>query len=163
MQQSVGSRKRQAPGTSPLAQQQSMTPQNSYYQQPVPENTADFNNANFDFSTSFADSSFAPPALDENNQFAATFDSAQPQTLTASAPSTDLVRRAKNQQLATAGGGNQISGAHQEGWNGTGYNNMTGNGQEESETELEAKVALAKREASGKRKQIPPFVMKLSR
>lgn len=162
MQQSVGSRKRQAPGTSPLAQQQSMTPQNSYYQQPVPENTADFNNANFDFSTSFADSSFAPPALDESNQFAATFDSAQPQTLTASAPSTDLVRRAKN-QLATAGGGNQISGAHQEGWNGTGYNNMTGNGQEESETELEAKVALAKREASGKRKQIPPFVMKLSR
>ena len=34
---------------------------------------------------------------------------------------------------------------------------------EEDEEDLETKVALAKRDAQGKRKQIPPFVQKLSR
>ena len=126
----------------------------------MPENTADFTNTNFDFSNGFADPTFAPQAFDENNQFAANFNNAQPQTFATPAQSTDLVRRARNQQLATGGAGNQVGSGQQEGY---GFGNMTGSVQEESETELEAKVALAKREASGKRKQIPPFVMKLSR
>lgn len=144
MQQSVESRKR------PAVQQQPMTPQSAcYQQQAMPDNTADFNNTNFDFSNSFADPTFAPQAFDEHNQFAATFHNAPAQ-------STDLVRRARNQHLATESGGVQRASAQQE---AHAYGNM----KEESETDLEAKVALAKREASGKKKQIPPFVMKLSR
>jgi heat shock transcription factor len=34
---------------------------------------------------------------------------------------------------------------------------------EEDEQDLDVKVALAKKDAQGKRKQIPPFVQKLSR
>ena len=40
---------------------------------------------------------------------------------------------------------------------------MEGRVQEEDEQELDMKVQLAKRDAQGKRKQIPPFVQKLSR
>jgi heat shock transcription factor len=40
---------------------------------------------------------------------------------------------------------------------------MSGQNDDENEQELEKKVALAKRDAQGKRKQIPPFVQKLSR
>ncbi|GIZ47330.1 hypothetical protein CKM354_001042500 [Cercospora kikuchii] len=156
MQQAVGTRKRPAPGASPLVQQP-MTPQSAFYQ-PMPDNAADFNN-NFDFANGFGnDQTFSTPTFDDSNQFA--FNNAQPQAYSASlAPgqSTDLVRRGRNQQLAAPNGTVQ-----QEAWNGSSYGNMTSNGQEESESDLEAKVALAKREASGKRKQIPPFVMKLS-
>ncbi|KAM3417626.1 Heat shock transcription factor [Cercospora zeina] len=158
MQQAVGTRKRPAPGASPLVQQP-MTPQSAFYQ-PTPDNAADFNN-NFDFANGFGnDQTFSTPTFDDSNQFPATFNNAQPQAYgasLASGQSTDLVRRGRNQQLATPNGGVQ-----QEALNGSGYGNMASNGQEETESDLEAKVALAKREASGKRKQIPPFVMKLS-
>ena len=40
---------------------------------------------------------------------------------------------------------------------------MEGSVQEEDEAELDMKVQAAKRDAQGKRKQIPPFVQKLSR
>jgi heat shock transcription factor len=46
-------------------------------------------------------------------------------------------------------------------WNG--YNNVPGQYEDEDETELERRVAAAKKDAQGKRKQIPPFVQKLSR
>jgi heat shock transcription factor len=82
------------------------------------------------------------------------------------APSTDLVRRARNHQLQP-----QVT-QQQEQWNGS-YNtnnsgnnnnaNMSGQNDDENEQELEKRVALAKRDAQGKRKQIPPFVQKLSR
>ena len=72
--------------------------------------------------------------------------------------STDLVRRARNQQL-----GPPNAGQGQEDWNGGAYGNTHGPGEEENEQELDMKVAMAKRDAQGKRKQIPPFVQKLSR
>ncbi|KAI5356592.1 putative Heat shock factor (HSF)-type, DNA-binding, Heat shock transcription factor family [Septoria linicola] len=163
MQQSAATRNRGAPGASSLEQQQQppMAPQNVHYQ-PMPENPADFN-TNFDFANGFhPDQSFAAPIIDDNNdQFATAFNNAQSQTYAnnlALGQSTDLVRRGRNQQLATA----QHRGGQLDVWNGGSNGNMLGNAQEESEAELEAKVALAKREASGKRKQIPPFVMKLS-
>jgi heat shock transcription factor len=63
--------------------------------------------------------------------------------------STDLVRRAPNQN------------GQQEQWNGV--LDGTEQSQEENEEDLNMKVAMAKRDAQGKRKQIPPFVQKLSR
>jgi heat shock transcription factor len=63
--------------------------------------------------------------------------------------STDLVRRTPNQN------------GQQEQWNGV--LDATEQSQEEDEEDLNMKVAMAKRDAQGKRKQIPPFVQKLSR
>lgn len=154
MQQSVPSRKRPAPGTSPLVQQTMAQPQYQYQQMP---DNPDF--SNFDFSSAFPnDQAFADPSLaDANNNFAAAFNTSQPQTYgsnIAPAPSTDLVRRARNQQLAPQPG-------YQEQWNG-GMGNMTGSDDDDLE-ELKRRAEMAKNDARGKRKQIPPFVQKLSR
>ena len=70
--------------------------------------------------------------------------------------SQELVRRTRNQQLAPQNG-------QQELWNGYNNNNMTGQHDDEDEAELERRVAAAKKDAQGKRKQIPPFVQKLRR
>lgn len=40
---------------------------------------------------------------------------------------------------------------------------MNGQNEDDDEQDLDRKVQLAKRDAQGKRKQIPPFVQKLSR
>ncbi|KAF2847299.1 hypothetical protein T440DRAFT_539865 [Plenodomus tracheiphilus IPT5] len=65
-----------------------------------------------------------------------------------------LVRRNPNQQLAPA--------PRRNGWDGYG----NGDGQQweadDSIEDLEAKAAIAKKDAQAKRKQIPPFVQKLS-
>nr|POE64997.1 hypothetical protein CFP56_34665 [Quercus suber] len=73
--------------------------------------------------------------------------------------STDLVRRSRNQLV----GPQHL--VQQEQWN-VQHGNMNGQPQqpgEEDENELVMKVQAAKRDAQGKRKQIPPFVQKLSR
>lgn len=123
----------------------------------LPQNT-DF--GNFDFSQYPIDQSFQDPSLNDPNAFAAGLNASQApaygSNLAPVAPSTDLVRRARNHQLAP-----QVT-QQQDQWNG-GYNNMSGQNDDENEQELEKKVALAKRDAQGKRKQIPPFVQKLSR
>ncbi|KAK7612905.1 hypothetical protein BKA81DRAFT_378449 [Phyllosticta paracitricarpa] len=63
--------------------------------------------------------------------------------------STQLVRRPNNHQLTTRDFG--------------GYGHLSQNGwQEEEEEDLEAMALKAKKEAQAKRKQIPPFVQKLS-
>lgn len=62
-----------------------------------------------------------------------------------------LVRRNPNQQLAPAPRRNQWDGYEQQ-WEAV-----------DDEEELEAKAAIAKKDAQAKRKQIPPFVQKLSR
>lgn len=133
-------------------------PQYQQYQQ-MPDNP-DF--SNFDFSNTFpTDQTFADPSLgDANNSFAAAFNTSQPQTYgsniaPAPAPSTDLVRRARNQQLAPQPG-------YQEQWNGGMGGNST-NPEDDDLEELKRRAEIAKNEARGKRKQIPPFVQKLSR
>lgn len=138
-----------------------MPPQPAYPYQQIPENT-DF--SNFDFSQpynqdqTFSDATFAQ----SNNDFSYPQNTAQapaygsPPALP-TAPSTDLVRRTRNPQLAP-----QQAPQQQEQWNG-GTGTMTGQGDEETEQDLDMKVQLAKRDAQGKRKQIPPFVQKLSR
>lgn len=127
----------------------------------MPEN-ADFNN--FDFSQPFnSDQTFSDPAFAaSNNDFSYLQNTSQAppygsNLAPAATPSTDLVRRTRNQQLAPPQGSQQ-----QEQWNG-GTPTMNGRADEETEQELDMKVQLAKRDAQGKRKQIPPFVQKLSR
>lgn len=193
MQQQAQSRKRPAPGTSPLVQQQPTPPQPTYPYQQIPaptDNTApDFNS--FDFSQHFdtnADQAqqqqpnFSDPIFAPNGDFAAYLqNSTQPPVYgsnnfsgvgggagagsAAPAPaSTDLIRRPRGQHLAVPGSG---GGQAQEQWNGGGagggFAGMNGQGDEEDEQDLDRKVQLAKRDAQGKRKQIPPFVQKLSR
>ena len=151
MQNTPPNRKRPAPGASPMMQQPMA--QNPY-QYPMPD-TNDF--TNFDFSNPLpGDQTFAQPAFD-NNDFSFNLNTAQQPTYGSNLnapPSTELVRRARNQQLAPQNG-------QQELWNGV--NNMTGQYDDEDEAELERRVAAAKKDAQGKRKQIPPFVQKLSR
>ena len=145
-------RERPAPGTSPLPPQPSVPQSNYPYGQL--DNVNDF--GNFDFS---ADQNYSDlPTFDNSIPYA--YNTQQPQTYPPSnlapVPSTELVRRTRNQQLLPQGGG-------QEPWAANGQsNNMNGSADDEDEEELDAKVALAKKDAQGKRKQIPPFVQKLS-
>lgn len=137
--------------------QQPAAPQANFDYSQMPQN-ADF--SNFDFTQFPTDQSYQDASLSDLNNYASAINGSQAPTyggnLAAVTPSTDLVRRTRNNQLAPHTG-------QQEQWNG--YNTtgtMHGSG-DEDEQELERKVALAKKDAQGKRKQIPPFVQKLSR
>jgi heat shock transcription factor len=72
--------------------------------------------------------------------------------------SRQLVKRSMNQQLAQRARtpwdsfGGDIVGQQPPGWENT-----------DDDEDLESKALLAKRDAQSKRKQIPPFVQKLSR
>lgn len=69
--------------------------------------------------------------------------------------SGQLVRRNQNQQLAPALRRGQ--------WDGYASPTQQWENIPDDEEELEQKAALAKKDAQAKRKQIPPFVQKLSR
>jgi heat shock transcription factor len=159
MQQSAATRKRPAPGASPLAQQSIPPPQPSFQDTSL-SYSQDFSNAFGDFNTNFSpDQTFADPSSfpNDNDLFAGLTTPTQPTyntSTTPQAPSTDLVRRSRNTQLAPHTG--------QEQWNGGSANAMTGQNEEEDEETLTMKVAMAKKDAQGKRKSIPPFVQKLS-
>jgi heat shock transcription factor, other eukaryote len=126
----------------------------------------------YDFSQPYAgEQAYADPSLpaDPNNFSYLNNTSQAPSAYAATslaptpAPqaSTDLVRRSRNQQLTPQ---NVAGVPGQEHWNGAAYGNMNGQQpEEEDEQELEQKVQIARREAQNKRKQIPPFVQKLSR
>ena len=160
-------RKRPAPGTSPMVQQPNAPQSNYQYQQQPLDNTNDF--SNFDFSNAFpTDQNYSDPANFDPNAFSYSLNTQQPQTFGgnnfAPTPSTELVRRSRNQQVLPQGQAQgQASGQRQDAWGGGGYaGNMNGSVEDEDEQDLDARVALAKKDAQGKRKQIPPFVQKLS-
>lgn len=136
--------------------QQPAAPQTAFDESQMPQNL-DF--SNFDFTQFPIDQSYQDASLSDANIYANAINGSQAPTygsnLTAVTPSTDLVRRTRNNQLAP-------HSAQQEQWNGYNTSTMQGSG-DEDEQELERKVALAKKDAQGKRKQIPPFVQKLSR
>lgn len=170
MEQSPGSRACTAPGASPTVHlsNPSTIPSNPYL--PTPDNK-EF--SNFDFSQPFGTNqtfSDQPLPAEGTNYASYLQNSAEPPTYDGSASSvgpaapassTDLVRRTKNQQLASQMNGG-LTG--QEQWHTSGYGTMSGqNMEDEDEQDLERKVQEAKREAQSKRKQIPPFVQKLSR
>lgn len=159
--QSSNPRKRPAPGTTSQVQQ-AMPPQQPTYD--FSQLTSDgYNDNSFNFNTDnflAGDQTYGDSSLNDNNAFAEAMNGAQyPNTMYAGsmqAPSTstDLVRRTPNQQLTRA--------AQQEQWSGYGAQ-PTQNDEDEDEQELEQRIAMAKRDTQGKRKQIPPFVQKLSR
>ncbi|TKA79166.1 hypothetical protein B0A55_03482 [Friedmanniomyces simplex] len=159
MQPSPASHKRPVSRASPVAVQQQKPPQQPAYQpQEQPENP-DFNL--FDFSLPYnAEQTFPDPSAvaQDSNNFSYLQNTSQPPTYgnnLAPAQSMDLVRRARNQQLAPQ------NAQQQEQWNG-GYSAMSGQAYEEDEQELAMRVSSAKRDAQGKKKSIPPFVQKLS-
>lgn len=132
-------------------------PQPTYQYSHMPENP-DF--SNFDFSNPLpADQTYPDPSAFDGNNFNYAVNKSQQPTYGSNVqvqPSTELVRRARNQQLAPQSGPQQ-----QEQWNG--YGNVGAQVDDEDEYDLDQRVALAKKDAQGKRKQIPPFVQKLSR
>ena len=139
-----------------MVHQPTAAPQAAFDYSQMPPNT-DF--SNLDFSQFPLDQSYQDPSLADVNGYATALNASQAPTYGSNVapvtPSTDLVRRTRNQQLGPPG-------ANQEQWNGYNTSTMHGSG-DEDEQELERKVALAKKDAQGKRKQIPPFVQKLSR
>ncbi|QIW99022.1 hypothetical protein AMS68_004540 [Peltaster fructicola] len=151
---SSANRKRPAPGTTPMTQQPLDTSAYDFTQVPT-----DF--SNYDFSTdSFTqpDVTYADTSYNDSNAFASGLNNNNTQypafssNIAAQPTSTELVRRTRNQQLAARNG-------QQEQWSEYPASGQT---DDEDEQELERKIASAKRDAQGKRKQIPPFVQKLS-
>ena len=153
MQNPAPTRKRPAPGTSPMMQQP--MPQQPYQYPQIPDNT-DF--SNFDFSNPIpTDQQYSNPSAFNSNNVSYDLNASQPPAYGSNLPaqpSTELVRRTRDQQLAAQNG-------QQELWNE--YGSMPGQMDDEDERDLDARVAMAKKDAQGKRKQIPPFVQKLSR
>lgn len=161
---STTNRKRPAPGAEPLPsepaahQQQQQQPQHfSAY----PMSDAEFNNT-FGFNQQYAPPNPAFP--DQNvydaNSYATALNAQQGGSygnlgMGPISQSTDLVPRPRSHALISP---NNIPDQ----WNG---NNtpFPAPSEEENEQELDRKVAMAKRDAQGKRKQIPPFVQKLAR
>ncbi|KAF1971804.1 hypothetical protein BU23DRAFT_173160 [Bimuria novae-zelandiae CBS 107.79] len=151
------SRKRRAPGASPIVQQNTFpdtqtTAPDTYMNTWEPTAGAEMNG--------FGDGAF----YDQLGAYNANFGQ-QPSahsrvvSLDEMNGGTDmgagtLVRRNTNQQLAARGRspwGDAFNGQGQPGWENT-----------DDDEELERKAAIAKKDASAKRKTIPPFVQKLS-
>jgi heat shock transcription factor, other eukaryote len=137
--------------------QQSNVQQSTY---PYATDNTDF--SNYDFTQPFNnDQTFADLSQD-GNQYGYMQNAAQAPAYVSNptqvpAQSTDLVRRARNQPMVAQ------NGQGQEQWNNGGFGAMAMPNTDEDEQDLDMKVAMAKRDAQGKRKQIPPFVQKLSR
>jgi len=161
MQSQGGSRKRAAPGTSPIAQQQS-APQNYQY----PQNAMSF--PTYPYTDPTADGSLTYPGNQTYNlplsSTNPTGSAGQNPNLAASQTSplsNQLVRRNLNQQLAARNGG---VGPSQWDVNISPPQAVEPKWEEmNDEHELDQKAALAKKDAQAKRKQIPPFVLKLWR
>ncbi|KAF2639012.1 hypothetical protein P280DRAFT_360827, partial [Massarina eburnea CBS 473.64] len=151
----MASRKRRAPGASPIGQQ------NTYPAGPV--TTDAYMNWNDPAAVGGDLGSYHDPALFDAVNF--TGNAAQPSThnrvvsldgLSASPDigSGQLVRRNPNQQLTARG---------QTPWDNFNQNpSNTWENAADDDEELERKAAIAKKDAQAKRKQIPPFVQKLS-
>ena len=138
--------------------QQPATQQN--YQYPAIPNNPDY--SNFDFSQPQVplDQKYPNSATFGDNNYAAyDLNSAQPQTYGSNyvqaAPSTELVRRTRNQQLAVSQNGQQ------EQWDGAA--GVAAPAYDEDDLELDRRAEIAQSEGQAKRKQIPPFIQKLSR
>lgn len=158
MQAQSTSRKRAAPGSLPMRQQQSG-------QQP----TFDFAQTSSGPTDQYANqitSNNSFPTYD-SNLYANNLNGSQAQSLSSNLatavpiPSNQLVRRNANQQLAR-------NGVMAEDQYGPGNpmlqpEDYTYEEVKDEELDLDERAALAKRDAQAKRKQIPPFVLKLWR
>lgn len=153
----TGSRKRPAPGASPVGQAQMQMPMNYTASPPQPP-TDQFLNWGTDIPTNNLPSYPDPPT----NFNPVMYNTTAPQGMSSEA-SNQLARRPASQHMVARGpynvGGNEM-------WNGT----MDGSTQQPAgeawnndDAALAQKASVAEREAKAKRKSIPPFVQKLSR
>ena len=154
MQAHTGTRKRRAPGTSPIPQQQPAD--QSDFQ--LPPNTL---NLNDQYRTQLGNEAFSNATFDPSF-FSSGLSGGQPQTYpTSTEPiptSTSLVRRDTNSQLVP-----KAQTIPQEQWVNTGQESEWMGDMKEEDPDLGTRAALAKKDAQTKRKQIPPFVLKLWR
>lgn len=145
----MSNRKRRAPGASPQAPTQT-------YQHDIPAPTDPY----MDWSNPApgTDMNFTDPPLYDNYGQSMGGGHNRVVSLDGYTDGTEmagqLVRRNTNQQLAPAPRRNQ--------WDGFASPTQQWETVDDDE-ELEQKAALAKKDAQAKRKQIPPFVQKLSR
>lgn len=145
----MSNRKRRAPVASPQ-------PPTQTYQHDIPAPTDQY--INWTDPAVAPDMNFNDPPLYDN--YSATIPSGHNRVVSldgyndGAEMSGQLVRRNVNQQLAPAPRRNQWDGftSPQQQWETV-----------DDDEELEQKAALAKKDAQAKRKQIPPFVQKLSR
>lgn len=167
MQAQSRTRKRAAPGTSPSMQQdagaQPPFPYPAMQDSPFDNESASYRNTiGNDSANAFdnfnpLDPSFYNTALNgaQSSGFGATLPNA-------GAPnhSNQLVRRDTNQQLATrTPQRNQWSSFNNQPLSDS---RVWENMDEDEEQDIDTKAAIAKKDAQAKRKQIPPFVQKLS-
>ncbi|KAF2115038.1 hypothetical protein BDV96DRAFT_600179 [Lophiotrema nucula] len=163
----MSSRKRRAPGASPQVQQQAGMPANTFGQGPGNISDQYLNNWNDPSGSNDLNMAFGDPPLYDQLSLATgqpthsrivSLDGLNDGSVDdPNTYSNQLVRRNQNQQLAARS---------QTPWDAF---NTDASGQgaqweqvEEDDDELEQKAIVAKKDAQSKRKQIPPFVQKLS-
>jgi len=153
-------RKRPAPGASPAVQTQPM-------QQNYISGTSNLPTDGFRWNPAAQINTYPDPSGYPTNIYGTETMPQTPYQQPVSGTSTQLARRPGNRQLVTAG---QLQ-SYDEADNSWGAFGDTGLEVQaphvmdvnENIDLLEEKAAIAKREAQAKRKQIPPFVQKLSR
>lgn len=155
----MSSRKRRAPGASPISQQ------NAYHDTGSVATDSYMSTWNDPTSGAGDMSGFSDPSLYDQLSYASNVGG-QPSTHNRvisldgvngngdMGTQGQLVRRNPNQQLARARGA----------WDPYNSSNPSGTWENtDDDEELERKAMIAKKDAQSKRKQIPPFVQKLSR
>lgn len=153
----AGSRKRPAPGASPVGQNQMQMPTNYTASPPQPPSDQFLN-----WGTEIPSNNL-PNYPDPSANFTPVlYNAMAPQAMPAEA-SNQLARRPAGQHMVARGsynvGGNEV-------WKGTMENDTQQPAEEawnNDDAALAQKALVAKREAQSKRKSIPPFVQKLSR
>jgi heat shock transcription factor len=153
----ANSRKRPAPGTSPAVQNQPAQPAFA---------PAQLSNDQFLQWGQPQNGNYPDPTTFNTNIYGGEQVSQGPYPPSVPATSTQLARRPMNRSLVSTAP--RSFDDMNDPWGGFGGDPMdvqNSNGMEESDNIelLEEKAAVAKREAQAKRKQIPPFVQKLSR
>lgn len=154
----AGTRKRPAPGASPLIQEQSQNAMNFPSKSPQLSNDQIFrwgHNPQGNETSAYPD----PAATYTPSIYGGL---SQPQGVPVS-QSNQIARRPPSQQLVTRGRTINDTGSDQ--WLGLGdvTTPSSTDGWANSDEDLEQKALIAKRDAQAKRKPIPPFVQKLSR
>ena len=155
----AGTRKRAAPGASPLIQEQSQSAMEFPSKSPELSNDPFLRwgqNLQGNETSAYPDpttTTYTPNIYGGLTQ---------PQGVPVS-QSNQITRRPPNQQLVARG--RTINGASSDQWLGLGDVTITPStdGWVNSDEDLEQKALIAKRDAQAKRKPIPPFVQKLSR
>lgn len=147
---------RPAPGASPTLHQQ-IQPLNSYAAAAPQLSNDQFLQWGQNPQSNDAQS-YPDPSLYNSAAYAVNQDVAQ------NAPqSNQLTRRPMNQLVSRGKGYNDASGLQRADPNTSANDQGGSGGWDENEGNLEQKAMAAKKDAQAKRKQIPPFVQKLSR